>query len=152
MPGYKAHLAGGAVAYGLTLYLLRGYCSSVFLTVEWLFFALAGSLFPDIDTKSKGQTFFYRILFIVLILLALQRKFFSVGVLSVFAIVPIISRHRGLFHKFWFVVGVSLVGAIAVSLYVPEYCKIIMFDTLFFIVGIVSHLILDLGFRRAFKV
>ena len=57
MPGYRAHLAGGLTVYGITIYLLRSYCGSVFIAAEWMLFTLAGSLFPDIDTKSKGQKF-----------------------------------------------------------------------------------------------
>ena len=74
MPGYRAHLVGGMAAYGITLYLLRSYCGSVFVGAEWMLFALAGALFPDIDTKSMGQKFLYQILLIILIILAIQQQ------------------------------------------------------------------------------
>ncbi|MFC1842820.1 metal-dependent hydrolase [Candidatus Dependentiae bacterium] len=143
MPGYKAHMVGGLAVYGITIYLLRSYCGSAFIAAEWLLFTLVGSLFPDIDTKSKGQMFLYQILFITLIILAIQRKFVIMAFLSVAAIVPIIARHRGLFHKPWFVVSLPAVVALGVSLYAPAYTKIIVFDAIFFILGALSHLVMD---------
>jgi len=148
MPGYRAHLVGGAVAYGLTLFLLRSYNVSVFLAAEWLLFCLVGSLFPDVDTKSKGQAILYKILFITMIVLALQRRFIPMGIIGFFAIIPIVVRHRGLFHKFWFVVGLAMAAAILIGFYAPEYSRIILFDTIFFTVGVISHLFLDFVVAR----
>jgi len=148
MPGYRAHLVGGVVAYGLTLFLLRSYCGSVFLVAEWLLFVLAGSLFPDIDTKSKGQKILYQILFIIMIILALQRKFIPMAAIGIFAIIPLVVRHRGLFHRFWFVVGLPLAVAIVIGFYAPAYSRIIMFDVVFFTVGAVSHLFLDFIIKK----
>jgi len=146
MPGYRAHLVGGLAVYGITIYLLRSYCGSAFIAAEWLLFALAGSLFPDIDTKSKGQMFLYQILLIILIVLAIQRKFLIMAFLSIAAVIPIIARHRGLFHQPWFVVGLPAITALAIALYAPAYKKVIMFDAIFFILGALSHLVMDFGF------
>jgi len=143
MPGYRTHLVGGVAAYGLTLFLLRSYCGSVFLAAEWLLFALAGSLFPDVDTKSKGRKILYKILFIAMIILALQRKFVPMAIIGFFSIVPLVVRHRGLFHKWWFVIGLPSVVAIGIGLYAPAYARIVVFDAIFFIVGAASHLLLD---------
>jgi len=151
MPGYKAHLLGGLAVYGITIYLLRSHCGSMFVAAEWLLFTLAGSLFPDIDTKSKGQMFLYQILLIILVILAIQRKFLIMTFLSIAAVIPIIARHRGLFHQPWFVVGLPTVTAIAIALYAPAYTKVIMFDALFFILGGLSHLVMDCGFGVFFK-
>ena len=148
MPGYRAHLVGGAAAYGLTLLLLRSSHISVFLATEWLLFALIGSLFPDIDTKSKGQNILYKLLFVIMIVLALQRKFIPMSIVGFFAIIPIVVKHRGLFHRFWFVIGLPLGAAALISLYAPAYSKIILFDALFFIMGAISHLFLDFVIKR----
>jgi len=67
MPGYKGHLVGGTVAYGLLFFGLVGVVvkqPSMLTAGEWLLFALAGSLFPDIDIKSKGQKYFYYVIFL----------------------------------------------------------------------------------------
>lgn len=143
MPGYRAHLTGGLVVYGLSIYLLRSFCGSGFLAAEWLLFTLAGSLFPDIDTKSKGQKFLYQILFVILIVLAIQRKFVVMAFLSIAALIPIIARHRGLFHRTWFVVGLPAIVALAIALYAPAYKRVVAFDALFFILGALSHLVMD---------
>jgi len=152
MPGYRAHVVGGMAAYGLTLYLLRSYCGSTLVAVEWMLFALAGSLFPDIDTKSKGQKYLYHILLIVLIVLAIQRKFVIMGVLSIAAMIPIIARHRGIFHRWWFVVGLPAIVALIIAISAPHYTKIILFDAVFFIVGGVSHLMMDFIVDRFKKI
>jgi len=148
MPGHRTHLVGGLAVYGITLYLLRSYCTSTFVAAEWLLFILAGSLFPDIDTKSKGQKYLYLILVITIIILAIQRKFLIMAVLSVAAFIPIITRHRGLFHKTWFVVGFPASIGVLVSIYAPAYTRVAFFDTLFFVLGGLSHLVLDFGITR----
>jgi len=148
MPGYRAHLVGGAVACGLTLFLLKSYCSSVLVAAEWIMFSFAGSLFPDVDTKSKGQKLLYRFLFITLIVLALQQNFMPMAVLSIVAVVPLVVKHRGLFHKFWFVVGLPVGVAGGLAMYAPSYAANVGFDTVFFVAGAVSHLFLDFVVKR----
>jgi len=148
MLGYRAHLVGGLAVYGISLYLLQSCCGSIFVAAEWLLFALAGALFPDIDTKSKGQKYLYFILLITTVILAIQRKFLIVVMLSIAAFIPIITRHRGLFHKTWFVVGFPVAIAMIISLYAPAYKRVVFFDALFFILGGLSHLLLDFGITR----
>jgi len=143
MPGYRAHLVGGMVVYGITIYLLRSFCGTVFVAAEWLIFSLVGSLFPDLDTKSKGQGYFYQILLIAMIILAIQRKFLIMTFLGVAAIFPIIARHRGLFHSLVFIVAFAAAVGLIVLLYAPEYKYVVMFDAIFFVVGAFSHVSLD---------
>lgn len=143
MPGYRAHLVGGMVLYGISIYLLRSFCGSVFVAAEWLIFALVGSLFPDLDTKSKGQGYLYQILLIAMIILAIQRKFLIMTFLSIAAFIPIIARHRGLFHSLAFIVAFSVTIALVVLFYSPEYKYVVMFDAIFFIIGAFSHLSMD---------
>lgn len=143
MPGYRAHLVGGIALFGITIYLLRSFCGSVFVGAEWLIFALVGSLFPDLDTKSKGQGIFYKILLIALIILAIQRKFLIMAFLGVAAVIPIVARHRGLFHSLAFIIVFAGSVGLTVLFYAPEYKYVVMFDAIFFIVGAISHLFLD---------
>lgn len=152
MSNYKGHLAGGFIAYTVTIGILLAYCQPTFFTaVEWLLFTLAGALFPDIDIKSKGQKLFYWILLIIFVFLMLRKHFEILAVLSIVAITPLLVKHRGVFHRLWFVVSIPALAAFCLSMYVPTYASIIFFDTIFFIAGAISHLWLDMGFKRMFR-
>jgi hypothetical protein len=152
MPNYKGHLAGGFIAYTVTIGILLAYCQPTFFTaVEWLLFTLAGALFPDIDIKSKGQKLFYWILLIIFVFLMLRKHFEILAVLSIIAITPLLVKHRGVFHRLWFVVSIPALAAFCLSMYVPTYASIIFFDTIFFIAGAISHLWLDMGFKKMFR-
>jgi hypothetical protein len=152
MPGYKGHLVGGAVTFGLMVYAINSAGHSVTLAqaLPWAGSTLAGCLFPDIDVKSKGQNFFYKVLIVVLIALLVggyQRSFVAVSVAS---LVPMVVRHRGLFHRLWFIVGFPFFLALVLGSYYPMYQPGIYSNTFFFVVGAISHLWLDLGFKRMF--
>ena len=112
MPGYKGHLVGGVVAFGLLfavlMYLICTQQPSHLMIGEWLLCSLAGALFPDIDVKSKGQKYFYYVVFIFLAFLAAQQRFQMLTCFSFIAITPMLARHRGIFHCQWFVITVPL--------------------------------------------
>ncbi len=56
MANYRGHIKGGFVAFALIiLFALPHYHPSALTMLEWLLFTIAGSLFPDVDIKSKGQ-------------------------------------------------------------------------------------------------
>lgn len=152
MPNYKGHLIGGFFTYLALLYLLRNHSPTVLTIGEWLFFTLMGALFPDIDTKSKGQKFFYRVVFVLLLLLLVQMRFQVIAFVSFVALFPLLIRHRGITHSLWFIMGLSLCTIALAHICVPNFAAIVFFDTLFFFVGALSHLILDLGLRKVFKV
>jgi len=151
MPNYKGHLAGGAAAYLIGLYVLSFLQPTLPTALEWLLCTLAGSLFPDVDTKSKGQKLFYRILTVVAIVLIFQQKFKPLLIIGSCAIIPIIVDHRGLFHMLWFVIGAPLIFVAVLSLSFPAYKDILFTDAFFFIAGAVSHLLLDFGVRRTLR-
>lgn len=161
MPGYKGHLAGGCIAYGLTLaflYILpyealaKYGCSSTVMALRWLFCTLAGSLFPDIDVKSKGQKYFYWVILGFFVLLIIERKFKLLAASSVLAVFPMLVKHRGIFHKTWFVILAPLTLWGLFGAYAPEYSFALFFDVLFFIIGALSHLWLDLGLKRMMRI
>jgi len=152
MPGYKGHLAGGCVAYGITLGLLYGYCTSSLVAMRWLFCALAGSLFPDIDIKSKGQKYFYWVILGFFLLLIIERKFKLLAASSVVSVFPMLVKHRGIFHKTWFVILAPLGIWALFGAYAPEYSHALFLDVLFFIIGALSHLWLDLGLKRMVRI
>lgn len=148
MPNFKGHLAGGVFIYLVFFYwIVSNQTVSLTTSLEWLLFALAGSLFPDVDTKSKGQKIFYWIvLFLAALLLSMNhiQAFVILGFISLF---PLLVRHRGIFHRTWFVILVPSLVAAFCCMYMPNCGIIIFYDTLFFILGALSHLWLDVGIK-----
>ena len=62
--------------------------------------ALLFGLFPDVDIKSKSQKIFYSLLFIFnLSLILLFKRYLEAAILGLFAILPILSKHRGWTHS-----------------------------------------------------
>lgn len=152
MPNYKGHLVGGIAAYGLLLCALFAVIKPSLLTAfEWLLFALAGSLFPDVDIKSKGQKYFYYFILLVFIVLVVGKRFEVMACCSFIVILPMLVNHRGVFHNPWFVVIMPLLLWVMVSSIMPGMSQQFFFDILFFIVGAVSHIWLDFGTRQMFK-
>lgn len=152
MPGYKGHLVGGTIAFGLLFFGFMGVAiiqQPPMLTVfEWFLFALAGSLFPDIDIKSKGQKYFYYVIFLFFIILAVHQRFEMLTCCSFITITPMLARHRGIFHSPRFVIIAPLLLWIMVSTAMPKVSTQFFFDILFFITGALSHLWLDFGTRQ----
>src|SRR5213080_4473351 len=122
MPGYKGHLFGGTVAFGLLFFALVGVVvtqPSLLTASEWLLFALAGSLFPDVDIKSKGQKYFYYVVFLIFIILAYKKCFQLLSCFSFITITPMLVRHRGIFHDPCFLIAVPLGVWLVMSLMFP---------------------------------
>lgn len=62
--------------------------------------ALLFGLFPDVDIKSKSQKIFYTLLFIFnLSLIIFFRRYLEAAILGLFAMLPILSKHRGWTHS-----------------------------------------------------
>ena len=144
MPGYKGHLIGGAIAFSCVIVLFAWWQSPpFFIAVQYFFCTLLGSLFPDIDTKSRGQGIFYRALLLILGILLFQGQQQLCIVISLLALTPLLVRHRGLFHKPWFLLMIPsflawlsvVLGILSSSLAIGYGC--------FFITGALSHIILD---------
>ncbi len=152
MPNYKSHLTGGFFAYLLVLYFILNNQTISFATgIEWLLFTLMGSLFPDVDIKSKGQKLFYWVATILAAVLLYHEHIQALIILGFISVVPLLVRHRGIFHRLWFVILIPFGISIFLCFYLPGCNRIIMFDTFFFIVGAVSHLWLDLGLRKMLR-
>ncbi len=152
MPGYKGHLTGGFVAFIALLFVMKQYHNpSMSTMIEWLSCTLAGSLFPDIDIKSKGQKWLYWVLFALFLCLFVRKSYCLLSLLGIVALVPMLVNHRGLFHKPWFMVALPASVALAVHCSAPHYFPLVARDALFFCGGALSHLWLDLGLRRMLR-
>lgn len=113
MAGYRGHIAGAVVFFlgylGLLVYLYSMNAAyQQFSTLELLgypvaMFALAimFGLWPDVDTNSKGQDVFYAIFLVADLFLIATRNFEEAAYLGLFALLPVVSRHRGWTHSWW---------------------------------------------------
>ncbi len=153
MPNYKGHLAGGLVVYLLLLLVLFiTRMPSALTAIEWLIFTLAGALFPDIDIKSKGQKYFYYGVFLFFVILAARKQFVTVTCCSFIFITPMLVRHRGVFHHPLFVIAVPILcWAFLSTIITPYTSKRLLYDTMFFISGALSHIWLDIGTRHMLR-
>lgn len=144
---------GGVISYSLTLLVLiaAGKPVTALNLIEWLVCALLGSLYPDIDTKSKGQWLFYRIIVIMIITCLLYGSFTLLACISVMSLLPILVRHRGIFHKPWFILFTTLLFYFLVVTIFPGHKHSIIMDCLFFLIGALSHVWLDKGFKALFQ-
>lgn len=152
MPGYKGHLAGGFIVYGALIFLICHYWMqpSLITAAEWLLFLLAGSLFPDVDVKSKGQHLVYAVLFAVLSILLLHGCYKIVAIVGVASLLPMLVKHRGLFHNPLFLIALPLALALVAAQCMPDYSNAIAADAFFFIIGALVHIALDRGIRGIF--
>jgi membrane-bound metal-dependent hydrolase YbcI (DUF457 family) len=107
-----------------------------------------GSLFPDIDIKSKGQKYFYVIVLCGLITLFIQEKLVTLAWCSIISLAPMLVRHRGIFHQLWFVIAMPFGVWMFLSAVTPAYKNPLFYDIIFFIIGAVSHLWLDFGIYK----
>lgn len=152
MPNYKGHLVGGVVGFGIVIFLCSLHVAPCTKLVEWLLFVVAGSLFPDIDTKSKGQKIFYILLSVAMIFFAVQKQFKVVAGCAFMGMLPLLSNHRGIFHHFWFILGLVVVAVVCLSSLYPFARERIVYDAAFFVLGVMSHLYLDVGLRRMLRI
>jgi len=152
MPNYKGHLLGGLAIFIATILLVyTRYSISFFTGLEWGLCTLLGSLFPDIDTKSKGQKLFYRVLFIFLIFLIFQNKFQLAVFMCLAGFIPLLVNHRGLCHNILFILAIPTLFSGYVYLFLPKYTLLILGSMIFFTLGAISHLCLDKGPIRMLK-
>ena len=98
---YKGHLAGGLlVSAGATAAFAVGAggeftaqtIGGVFATT--LFFSLS----PDLDTSSRPQRWYFKLVFIILAGLAWNEQFRLATALALVAIMPVLDHHRGWTH------------------------------------------------------
>jgi hypothetical protein len=148
MPGYKGHLLGGIIIYAIALTLLQDYCASIMVAGQWLLCTICGALFPDIDVKSKGQKYFYWFVLAGFFYLIVREHYGMLAFCSILSVVPMLSRHRGLFHELWFLISLPVIAWFLVAYYWPGYMNTAFFYALFFLIGALSHLFLDRGWRR----
>ncbi len=116
---FKGHLTGG-VAAGIAVigiahytgcYSLDGNAIDYFLreplhfkgdiaALTGLFFlTLFMSLFPDLDKTSISQRWFFRVIFLALVVVLLIDQLMLFTIITFFAIAPLLHKHRGWTHS-----------------------------------------------------
>ena len=143
MPGYRGHLVGGGVTYFILLYFLSGYNPDLSIVAQGVLFGLVGALFPDIDIKSMGQKYFYIFLIALLIFCLLHEKYPWFIALTFLSIVPLLVRHRGIFHSLLFICFLSCMSIVCVIMFKTKYGPLAVSNALFFTAGAWSHILLD---------
>lgn len=148
---FKGHLLGGIVSYALILFLLKlaHFPLDKALNLQWFLFCLLGALFPDIDTKSKIQLWIYRLFFVFYLILLVNNPSPQILIfVGILAIIPLIVHHRGLFHKPLFLIGMPLAIVALIYSLKPPLAPQALLNAIFFIVGTLSHLMLDRAKRH----
>ena len=79
--------------------------------------AVLFGLWPDVDIKSKSQKIFYRVLFVLnVVLIVFLERYLESALLGLFAMLPIMSKHRGWTHA-----KLTMILLPSVFLFVPIY-------------------------------
>ena len=117
MSMFRGHYIGGLIAY--TLFFVLSLGASLFGQVAmqvplernptisfnpWsigacFVVAVLSGLWPDVDIKSRSQQIFYRIFLVFSIILILRKQYFQSAVLGIFAMLPLLGKHRGWTHS-----------------------------------------------------
>ena len=151
MANYPGHLCGGIVAFCIPLALgipaLLGQSLTSYSLGLWLALCLFGALFPDIDIHSKGRILWYRLLFVAALLMLYFERHHLFTPLVILAIAPFCLTHRGITHRWWFVIVVPLLCAWGIGREYTQWYQPALTGALFFIAGALSHLALDYGPR-----
>ncbi|WP_031386198.1 metal-dependent hydrolase [Desulfonatronum thiodismutans] len=149
MPGFKAHLFGGALFFGLVLIMVLwlGVYQPDQQTLLFLaLIALLSALFPDVDTDSKGRVLFYGALLLVYLVLMIQGRFRLAAVLGFCALLPAVGHHRGWTHSWWAMLLVPLpIIILPMVFYERSFASVLPFY-LASVTGYCSHLVLDRTF------
>lgn len=147
MPQHKTHLLVGFLVYVFLLYcVLFFYPCLLARKLELLAYTLIGSLFPDIDTKSKIQRVVYCMLFIVLLGLAYTNHYRIATIVALLVCVPLMVHHRTLFHHPLFMAALCA-GTVGLTYLVsPAYTVPMAYNMLFFFAGMLCHVWADKHF------
>jgi len=149
MPGFKAHLFGGALFFGLALVavLWLGLYQPDQQTLFFLgLIVLLSALFPDVDTDSKGRVLFYGALLLIYLALMIQGRFRLAAVLGFCALLPAVGHHRGWTHRWWAMFLVPLPIIILPMVFYDRSLDTVLPFYLASVLGYCSHLALDRAF------
>ena len=140
---FKGHLTGGMViGAGLAAgaYVFSeplGVSTTPLLLGQIFAVALFFSLFPDLDISSIPQRWFFRSIFVILLILSYYQRFEEAALLALVAITPLLNSHRSWTHNIFTVLLFPVVIAL---IYEYLLTKELFFES-FSINRIVEHLV-----------
>ena len=135
MSMFREHWIGGLVAY--STFFIVSFIATIAVSILYAVpaawnptislnplkvvgcFAIAVlfGLWPDVDIKSKSQKIFYTLLFVLnVVLIVFWRRYLESALLGLFAMLPILSKHRGWTHA-----RITMVLLPGLFLLVPVY-------------------------------
>ena len=163
MASYRGHLVGGfigAAVYALAVTLLpvQRMAEYAHILSGWeaiasvFIIAMLFGLFPDVDTKSKGQLLFYWAVFLLDALLIWTRHLEAAAYLGIVATLPLLGHHRGITHSKVAAFIVPLPIVIIPYLYNEKMLPISVVYYGAAVVGYLSHLLLDGLIVRWFRI
>jgi len=155
MAGYKGHIAGAIVFFviyffGLLFAFSAGATFAQFDSLEHLAYPAAlfclcimFGLWPDVDTNSKAQDIFYVLFFLVDIVLIATKRIEAAAYLGLFAILPVLGKHRGWTHTWWAMLLIPAPLLLIPGLVFPDrpFAALPLYGAA--VVGYFSHLFMD---------
>ena len=97
---YKGHVVGGfLVATGGALVVSAMPTTDVLQLVSTFGVVFFFSLFPDLDTASRPQRWFYKFIFVFISYLAWIESYKTATLIALLAILPVLDHHRGWTHN-----------------------------------------------------
>lgn len=146
---------GGIAAYALLRISLAScacYPTQLFYyELTWFTLGIAGSLFPDIDIKSKGRFWYDRALLCAAAGCLLIQQLVGLGIVALLYVIPRVLRHRGATHQPMLIVLATAIVATTLTHYAHLERNFIIISALFFIAGVFSHVLLDFGIRKTLQ-
>jgi hypothetical protein len=150
MPGYRAHLITAMLIYAVITLIAWSVVIDWSVRILGLLAICVGALFPDIDTKSKGQRYAYTIyalLFGIVVFLYLRHRtqlwIDIIICLAGIMMVPLIVHHRGITHNPRFIILLGLALWLLTAGLYPVLAGQLFFYSICFMCGALSHVWLD---------
>lgn len=146
MPGYKGHVAGAVAAAGAVLggaWWLGVYKPEPKTMGILAALAVLGSLFPDVDTNSKGRHLYYGAAVLADAALILKGEYRYASLLGFCALLPAVGSHRGWTHTWWAGLVIPSPILIAPMMLMGMTWQALLPYYLAAVLGYYSHLLLD---------
>ena len=136
------HLIVGGMTYLLLLQCMAQVTAFSWYIIPTFFCCMLGALFPDIDTKSRGQKYSYFLVFVWLLYCVWYNALNLFVMTSFVLLLPLLVKHRGLFHNPFFLLSMMVASLLLAYQYCPE-ADGICYMIIFFFAGALSHVMAD---------